>query len=465
MVELEPDSGDAARHDRNQGLDVGRLRLLAVIAPAAFTAALLVGTAIFADHVPLPLLISVGVLVSTAATALFSAIVFDVVERGEARLVRSNEQLSALQTAAMSIAEEYELAQLLLRFVEISRQLTGARYGALSVVDADGKILEFITSGLTDEERARIGAPPVGKGLLGAIIKGDALRLDDMAKDPRSAGFPPHHPPMRSLLGVPVQSRAGKLGNLYLTDKEDAPGFSEADEQMVRTFAAHAALAIETSRLHGEARALAVLRERERIGMDLHDGIIQSIYAVELGLEGVEEDLEADIPAARASLDAAIDQLNAIIRDVRSYIFELRPAKLSYDLSEAILKMMDEFRASTSAQLVPDVAPALPSLRDDQRLALFHIARDALVNAQRHARASRIDVSLHASVSTVRLVVRDDGAGFDVSAERPERHRGLHNMAARTEAAGGLMTIESARGAGTTVRVEFPIHTPEGASP
>ena len=445
------------------GLDVDRLRLVAIVAPALFTASLLAGTALFADDIPLPLLIGVGVLASTAAATLFAGFVFDVVERSEASLLESNEQLAALRIAAMSIAEEYELGQLLQRFVDISRQLTNARYGALSVVGPDGVIDQFIKSGMSDEERVRIGHLPVGRGLLGVIIHEGALRLDDMSADPRSVGFPAHHPPMRSLLGVPVQSRSGTLGNLYLTDKIDAAGFSETDEQMVRTFAAHAALAIETTRLQGEARSLAVLRERERIGMDLHDGIIQSIYAVELGLEGAEEDLEANVPAARKALDAAIDQLNGVIRDVRSYIFELRPAKLSYDLSEAMVRMVEEFRGGTSAQLVADVAPALPPMREHQELALFHIARDALVNAHRHARASRIEVSLHASVSAVRLRVTDDGKGFDPKAERPEQHRGLHNMASRAEDAGARMTIESKPDAGTTVAVEFPIRMEEGA--
>ncbi len=450
-------------NDSSRSLDVGRLRLLAVVAPALFAAALLIGTALFADDVPLALLISVGVLVSTAAAALFSAIVFDVVERGEARIVQSNNELSALQLAATSIAEEYELGQLLQRFVEISRQLTNARYGALSVIDAEGTILEFITSGIANGERALIGHPPVGKGLLGVIIHEGALRLNNMSKDPRSVGFPPHHPPMRSLLGVPVQSRAGKLGNLYLTDKLDAPGFSEADEQIVRTFAAHAALAIETTRLQAEERSLAVLRERERIGMDLHDGIIQSIYAVELGLEGVELDIDSDAPAAKSSVGTAIDQLNAVIRDVRSYVFELRPAKLSYDLSEDMIRVVDEFRASTGSQLAADIAPALPLLGEEQRVALLHIVRDALVNAHRHARSSRIDVSLRANVSVVRLQVADDGAGFDVTSARPEHHRGLHNMAARAQGAGGELTIESKPGVGTTVVVEFPIRMAQGA--
>jgi signal transduction histidine kinase len=388
-----------------------------------------------------------------------------VVERGEVRLVQSNEELSALQLAAMSIAEEHEVGQLLQRFVDVSRELTNARYGALSVIDREGRITEFITSGITERERAHIGHLPVGRGLLGEIIRTGSLRLNDMSQDQRSIGFPPHHPPMRSLLGVPVRSRGGTLGNLYLTDKESAEGFSEADEQMVRAFAAHAALAIETSRLHDEARALAVLRERERIGMDLHDGIIQSIYGVELGLEGAELDLESNPQAAKTSLGTAIDQLNTVIGDIRSYIFELRPANLSYDLSEDMIRMMDEFRAGAGATLVADVTPALPSLSESQRLALLHIARDAIVNAQRHARASRIDVSLHATVSVVRLVVTDDGAGFDARAERPEQHRGLRNMAARADGAGGAMTIESKPNAGTIISVEFPIRTAEGASP
>lgn len=450
-----------ATDEHKRGLNVARLRFVAIVAPAAFAAALLIGTALFADEIPLPLLISVGVLTSTAAAMLFSGIVFDVVERSEATLVRSNEQLGALRVAAMSIAEEYELSHLLQRFVDVSRHLTNARYAALSVVAADGVIEQFITSGMADEERARIGHLPVGKGLLGVFVVEGALRLDDMSKDPRSVGFPPHHPPMKSLLGVPVESRAGKLGNLYLTDKIGAPGFSEADEQMVRTFAAHAALAIETSRLQGEARSAAVLRERERIGMDLHDGIIQSIYAVELGLESAELDIDTNVPAAKASLGTAIDQLNAIIEDVRSYIFSLRPAKLSYDLSEDMIKMAEEFRAS-AADLVVDVAPALPVLGEEQRLALLHIARDALVNAQRHAHAARIEVSLHASVSAVRLVLKDDGRGFDATAERPDHHRGLRNMASRAETAGGVLTIESKPGAGTAVAVEFPIRAIEG---
>jgi signal transduction histidine kinase len=445
-------------------LDVGRLRIAAIIAPALFISLLLVLAVVLVDRVPLMLLVSAGVLAAAAAAAIFSAVIFAVVERGEARIVESNERLSALRLAAMSIAGEYELSPLLQRFVDVSRQLANARYGALSVINADGGIMEFITSGMSDEERARIGHLPVGRGLLGVILQEGGLRLDDMSQDPRSAGFPPNHPPMRSLLGVPVKSRGATLGNLYLTDKLDAPAFSDADEQLVRTFAAHAALAIETSRLQNEARDIAVLRERERIGMDLHDGIIQSIYAVELGLEGMEEDVEANPPAARTALADAIDKLNGVIRDVRSYIFELRPAKLSYDLSEDLMRIVEEFRAGSAARIDADIAPALPPLGEERQLALCHIARDALANANRHAKASRIQLSLHADVNNVRLSVSDDGRGFEAGVDLPDTHRGLRNMAERARLAGGTLTVESAPGAGTAVFAEVPIRLQEAVS-
>jgi signal transduction histidine kinase len=318
-------------------------------------------------------------------------------------------------------------------------------------------IQEFITTGLTDEERARIGPPPVGHGLLGVIIReGRALRLNDLTRDPRSQGFPPNHPPMRSLLGVPVISRGETIGNLYLTDKLDAAGFSDADEEMVRTFANYAAVAVETSRLQDELRSLAVVKERERIGMDLHDGIIQAIYAVGLSLDGAAEDVTADPDAARRALDDAIDRLNAVIRDVRSYIFELRPARLSEDLRQSLRDLAQDFQVNSLIETSLEVPDQLPPLREEQRRAIFHVAQEALVNARKHAKATQAAVVLRAVDGALELEVSDNGTGFDTSVERGDDHRGLRNMAARAHAAGGTIQFDSRPGAGTTVRAQFP---------
>ena len=138
--------------------------------------------------------------------------------------------------------------------------------------------------------RATIGALPRGHGLLGLIVRENrSFRIPDIAVDPRRYGFPPHHPPMHSFLGVPVTVQGRSVGNLYLTNKTGADEFSEDDQALVESFAVHAGIAIENARLHEQVQRLAIVDERERISKDLHDGIIQNLYAVGLSLEDVPE--------------------------------------------------------------------------------------------------------------------------------------------------------------------------------
>jgi signal transduction histidine kinase len=341
--------------------------------------------------------------------------------------------------------------------VELSREITGARYGAMAVLAPDGSIADFITSGITEEERAMLGDPPAGHGLLGVIIhEGETLRLADLTKDPRSHGFPPNHPTMTSLLGVPVLSKGRIIGNLYLTDKQEGT-FTESDEEMVRTFAANAAVAVENSRLQEKMRSLAVLQERERIGMDLHDGIIQSIYAVALGLEATSEDV-TDRPAdARTGIDRAIERLNDVITDVRSYIFKLGADRSAHDLVAALANLAKEFKINSLVETSVDVAGDLPQLEPDQQEAIYHVAQEALANARRHARASAVTVSLRPQNGFVRLRVTDNGEGFDPSAETSETHRGMRNMMARAKAVDGTVRIESEPRQGTMVELNVPI--------
>src|SRR5438128_1708313 len=160
-----------------------------------------------------------------------------------------------LLDAGMILASELSLDTVLQRIVELAVDLTAATYGAVGVLTADGgSIEEFITVGITAEERAAIGDPPIGRGLLGALIR-DAhpLRIPDIAADPRSVGFPPHHPPMHSLLGAPVTGRGRIFGNIYLTDKQSAHAFDDEDERVLVVLAAQAAIAVENARLYDEA--------------------------------------------------------------------------------------------------------------------------------------------------------------------------------------------------------------------
>ena len=171
-----------------------------------------------------------------------------------------------LLEAALALSSELELPVILQRIVDLAVQLTGARYGALGVLGRDGNITEFITIGVSDAERAAIGHIPVGRGILGVLID-DAvpLRLRDLADDPRSVGFPPHHPPMRSFLGVPVSARGQVFGNLYLTEKQGTEAFTDDDERALVVLAAQAGAAIQNARLYEEtrdrARRLEAIRE------------------------------------------------------------------------------------------------------------------------------------------------------------------------------------------------------------
>ena len=141
------------------------------------------------------------------------------------------------------------------------RPLVGAQYAALGIVDADGVMERFITSGMDAATRSRIGPLPRGHGLLGLIVRENrSFRIPDLAVDPRRYGFPPHHPPMHSFLGVPVTVQGRSVGNLYLTNKTGADEFSEDDQALVESFAVHAGIAIENARLHEQVQRLAVVR-------------------------------------------------------------------------------------------------------------------------------------------------------------------------------------------------------------
>jgi two-component system sensor histidine kinase DevS len=547
------------------------------------------------------------------------------------------EQLAALNEASLSLTSELSLKAVLQKVVDLSRQVVEAHYGALGVLDEQGRIQEFITSGISARERKRIGHPPEGKGVLGLIMReGKALRLADISAHPQSAGFPPHHPVMHTLLGLPIVYKGRTIGDLYLTDKEGGAEFTQEDQDAVTLFAAQAAVAIEKARLYEEERrraeewrslfelgeqvaasldlhalletvahwaqellktdvamltllspgrdelaiaasvglrtqalrnlrvpvrqtmpqppteeegpviiedyltdprrttppipeimeehlvsfiaarfaakgkllgvlhvanrtpthfsehdakllqafanlaaiavenarlyeqvqSLAVLEERQRIGMDLHDGVIQSIYAVGLNLEECSEEVFNQPQDVRVRLEKAINDLNQVIKDIRNYIFDLHPRALeSTNLTDALSALLRELRVNSlvEANLVVDGGRDLSSiLTEDQVTNLFHIAQEALTNVQKHARASTVEARLTTRNGVLRLAIADNGVGFAPGRASGPGHRGLRNMAERAQSLGGRFSLKSAPGKGTSVVVEVPIGDREG---
>ena len=198
-----------------------RLKLLAILAPLLFLGALelarqVISPALFQGWPGLLLLAGIVLL----GTLFFAEALFGVVGRLQTRLTQQNQELLALHDAGLGILGELDLETVLQQVVDRARDLVGARYGALSLLREGGGIEAFLTSGITAAERERIGPIPVGHGLLEVVlVEGQPLRLDDLNSDPRSVGFPPHHPPMRSLLALPVVSHGrvlGKIGRAYV---------------------------------------------------------------------------------------------------------------------------------------------------------------------------------------------------------------------------------------------------------
>ena len=378
--------------------------------------------------------------------------------------------LEALDVATRGIAGVLDVDRVLQLIVDGVRQLANARYAALGIVDGAGSIERFITSGMSASERAAIGALPRGHGLLGLIIReGRSYRIPEISAHPDSFGFPPNHPRMHSFLGVPVTVKGRSVGDLYLADKIGAAEFSAGDQRLVEMFARHAGIAIDNARLHARVQQLAVMEERERIGKDLHDGIIQGLYAVSLSLEDVPDIMGEDREEAAARVDRAIDGLNAAIRDIRNFIVGLGPEIVSVGgLGAGLGALADELVLNSVIDVeldLPEMVDTDPGSDEELDAQYLLIAREALSNVARHSRASHATIRLADDGAGTTLMVADNGRGFDPGVERGPGHLGLANIARRAAEIGATVRIESAPGAGTRIIVSRPIAPSEALEP
>jgi two-component system, NarL family, sensor histidine kinase DevS len=374
----------------------------------------------------------------------------------------STEVQAAFDAAVRGIAGLTSVDDALQVIVDGVRPLVGASYAALGIVDAAGRIERFITSGMDDETRRQIGALPEGHGLLGLIIRENrSFRVADLNRDPRRSGFPPNHPPMTGFLGVPITIKGVSLGRLYLTNKIGADEFSEEDRSLVETFALHAGIAMENARLHEQLQRLAVVDERERISKDLHDGVIQNLYAVGLSLEDVPELMVDDRSEAATRVERAIDSIHLSIKDIRNFIFGLRPELLEgASVLVGLAALADEYRHNMIVDLELRLPDAVPEPTVEETGHLLAIVAESLSNIARHSHASRatLKLSTMADGKMLELVIEDNGIGFDPTSVVKLGHQGLANTRARAAQFGGTLSIDSRPGGGTRVVVLVPTH-------
>ena len=375
-----------------------------------------------------------GWIVETAILVVlalvFSTFVIGVFDRLQGDLAKlyadataGRDRLQAVQEAGLALASDLALDRLLQRVVDLSRLIIQAGYAALGVFGEDGETQRFIYSRQDQTHAAQ------------------SLPLD------RKDG---------NFLSVPVIYQGKAIGHLYMADKESGQAFDEADREMAELFAAHAAVALTNARLYQQVQRLAVVEERQRIGMDLHDGTIQQLYAIGLMLESVIAMLgEESNAAARNRLDRAADQLNQTIDNIRHYIFDLRSETPGLALPEALMQIATQIGVQPITRIDMQT-DAWQRLTRDQTAALWHIAREVFSNAARHAHPHKILVTVGSEPGgSVLIQFRDDGEGFDAQQEFDESHHGLRNMRIRARQQHGDLQILSARGKGTTVQVRF----------
>jgi signal transduction histidine kinase len=406
-------------------------------------------------------------LVTVLAIVVFGLILFRFIGQMQQRLQRQNEELLALHSAGIDVASELDLDSVLKRVVEHARQLVGAKYGALSVIKDEGRIEAFITSGVTLEERAAIGPPPVGRGVLGEVLfEGHNLRLDDLTKHPRSAGFPPNHPLMRSLLAVPIACKGPFKGNLYLADKAAGGTFSADDERTLERFAVQAAIAIDNAHLHAEVGDLAVARERLRIAHEMHDGLAQVLGYVNTKVQAANEYLRrGKSEEAKQQLRELADSAREAYTDVRESIIGLRTLpNAERSLADALREYFERWRGQSGVATEFSIDPDL-QLRPAIELQLIRIIQEALTNVRKHAKASKARIDVQRDGENLRVTIADDGSGFDVTMRaRGEFPRfGLTTMRERAESIGGALTIDSTPGGGATITFSMPL-SPSGAA-
>lgn len=366
----------------------------------------------------------------------------------------SQAKIDALSDAIQAITAGLSLERVLRRLAEISAHLVNARYAALGVPDENGMIESFFTYGMTDKQISQMDHYPLGLGLLGALMhETEPIRLEDMSEDPRSVGFCANHPRMTSFLGAPIISKGKHLGNLYLCDRLDDQPFSEEDERLISLLAGHAAIAIENARLSEQLRKLAIIEERDRIAMELHDGIIQSIYAIGIRLEIARATLDVG-PEMDAQIKSVSQDLNRVIEDLRRYIQDLKTGvNYSVELAHQLNEVAEGFRSVSSARLVMDIPPVLTMLSPERLHGIVQIVRETLSNIVRHANATEVYVDAVESADGLTLQIADNGEGFDPASVT--LGRGLRNIRQRAERLGGSVEIKSQPGHGTTVTLRL----------
>lgn len=353
-------------------------------------------------------------------------------------LVMDVTRLSALSDAVMDVAKGEDLKTSLNRLIQNAVLITDCTYGALGSITADGTLEDFTFVGMSDETADEIDTFPEGKGLLGHLLAvPEPLRVSVISEHPSSVGFPKGHPLMSGFLGVPIRIRDELYGSIYLTQKRNGKSFTEEDEKLVVVLASAAGVAIDSYRGHIAQNQVVVLAERERIARDLHDLVIQRLFASGISLHSIESEPSLSIEV-QGKIQSVLDNLDSTVQQIRTTIFALLDEHPIADLRTLIMSEVASLSATAGFQISYSfLGPIDTVIGEDLSSQVIPVIRELITNAIRHADANAIDLVVLANQTYCEIRVVDDGKGYIPG----ERKSGLLNLERRALARGGEFEI------------------------
>ena len=398
-------------------------------------------------------------LAAYAAVAITNARLYEDLLRRDQDLIRHNEDLALVNKAAAVLTESLSIDEILDKTLSLVMSYLGVEAGEIFLQEDGEKELRLaLHRGDSTETFWTRDHFRLGEGWIGSVAQsGKPLVNNSNLREGRYLRRAIIDDGYRCMAVIPLTVRGAVIGVMAVATRCDRE-LVEREVELLASIGSWAGITIENSRLQRQEKRLAVLEERERIGMDLHDGIIQSIYGVGLALDYARLALEDDPRQARQKIEQSIDALNNTIRDIRAYILDLRPRAFhAEDIKQGLQQLIAEFQANSNitASLVgPE--NGLHEFPASQATALFHICQEALANIAKHSHAKHADVHLWMARDRVLMEISDNGQGFDVSKMSVTLGHGLSNMHIRARKVGGDVEITSYPGEGTTVLAWVP---------
>src|SRR5690242_18906782 len=391
---------------------------------------------------------AVVVLATQAGIAIANASLYDE--------VRTRERwLDALRDITARLLAGDTGSSLLESIAEHARELASA--DAATVTTRSGVAGELVVAAASGARAGELRGQsiPLEGSISGAVMRtAESLSFDDVLQDPRG------YKPILNLGGhgpaffVPLRVPGGVAGTLMVANLKGGKRFSAQTRRLVESLADAASVALDYDRAQSDLRRLGLLEERERIAKELHDGIIQSLFAVGMGLQGTA--LMSGNLEVSGRIEHAVEELDHVIRDLRNYIFGLRPGILAdRHLDQALRNLGEEMQAGLPQAIEVEVDAAVAASLSGRSADIVQLTREALSNVARHAQARRAYVRLERQGSEAVLTVQDDGVGF--KPDGGSAGNGLRNMRERAARLGGSLNVTSAAGKGTTLRVAFPV--------